>query len=66
MTRKVCTEVGINAEKILLGRDIEKLSDPQLVEAVDTADVFARLSPSHKQRAPARRSKPMANILKFS
>ncbi len=50
VTRKVCTEVGINAEKILLGRDIEKLSDPQLVEAVGTTDVFARLSPSHKQR----------------
>jgi Mg2+-importing ATPase len=50
VTRKVCTEVGINAEKILLGREVEGMSDAQLSEAVSTTDVFARLSPSHKQR----------------
>src|SRR6201987_1137868 len=50
VTRKVCTEVGINAEKIVLGRDVEGMSDSQLSEAVSTTDVFARLSPSHKQR----------------
>jgi Mg2+-importing ATPase len=50
VTRKVCTEVGINAEKIVLGRDVESMSDLQLSEAVSTTDVFARLSPSHKQR----------------
>jgi len=50
VTRKVCTEVGINAEKILLGRDVENMPDAQLSEAVSTTDVFARLSPSHKQR----------------
>jgi len=50
VTRKVCREVGINAEKIVLGRDVETMTDPQLVEAVETTDVFARLSPAHKQR----------------
>jgi Mg2+-importing ATPase len=50
VTRKVCTEVGINAEKILLGSQVETLSDPQLAEAVECTDVFARLSPVHKQR----------------
>jgi Mg2+-importing ATPase len=50
VTRKVCTEVGINAEKILLGNDVEKMSDEQLAEAVDGTDVYARLSPSHKKR----------------
>ena len=50
VTRKVCTEVGINAEKILLGSQVESMTDPQLSEAVETTDVFARLSPSHKQR----------------
>src|SRR6202040_1151870 len=39
-----------NAEKILLGRDIEGMSDPQLADAVGMTDVFARLSPAHKQR----------------
>jgi Mg2+-importing ATPase len=50
VTRKVCTEVGINAEKILLGNQVETMTDPQLAEAVETTDVFARLSPAHKQR----------------
>ena len=50
VTRKVCTEVGIDAEKIVRGRDVEAMSDAQLSEAVSTTDVFARLSPSHKQR----------------
>ncbi len=50
VTRKVCTEVGINAQKILLGNQVETMTDPQLAEAVETTDVFARLSPAHKQR----------------
>jgi Mg2+-importing ATPase len=50
VSRKVCTEVGINAEKIILGNDVEKLSDEQLAAAVETTDVFARLSPAHKKR----------------
>jgi Mg2+-importing ATPase len=50
VTRKVCTEVGINAQKIVLGSQVETMSDPQLAEAVETTDVFARLSPAHKQR----------------
>jgi Mg2+-importing ATPase len=50
VTRKVCTEVGINAEKIILGNDVEKMSDEQLTEAVDCTDVYARLSPAHKKR----------------
>jgi Mg2+-importing ATPase len=50
VTRKVCNEVGINAEKILLGKQVESMSDVDLAQAMETTDVFARLSPSHKQR----------------
>jgi P-type Mg2+ transporter len=50
VTRKVCTEVGINAEKILLGRQVELMTDRELADSVEVIDVFARLSPSHKQR----------------
>ncbi len=50
VTRKVCSEVGIHAEKILVGNDVEKMSDEQLAAAVETMDVFARLSPAHKKR----------------
>jgi P-type Mg2+ transporter len=50
VTRKVCSEVGIHADKILLGNDVEKMSDEQLAEAIDTTDIYARLSPAHKKR----------------
>jgi len=50
VTRKVCSEVGINAEKIVLGGQVETMTDAQLAEAVETTDVFARLSPAHKKR----------------
>jgi P-type Mg2+ transporter len=50
VARKVCSEVGINAETILLGRQVESMSDTELADAVEPIEVFARLSPSHKQR----------------
>src|SRR5277367_4427489 len=50
VTRKVCTEVGIDAEKILLGNDVEKMTDEQLADVIDRMDVYARLSPAHKKR----------------
>jgi Mg2+-importing ATPase len=50
VARKVCTEVGIHAEKILLGSQVEHLTEEQLATEVETTDVFARLSPAHKKR----------------
>jgi P-type Mg2+ transporter len=50
VTKKVCSEVGIHAEKILLGREVENLTDEQLAKEVETTDIFARLSPAHKKR----------------
>jgi Mg2+-importing ATPase len=50
VTRKVCTEVGINADKIILGNDVEKMSDEELSRAIENVDVYARLSPAHKKR----------------
>jgi Mg2+-importing ATPase len=35
---------------MLLGDDIEKMSDPELAEAAEKTALFARLSPAHKQR----------------
>lgn len=50
VTRKVCSEVGIAADQIILGNDVEKMSDEQLAEVIDRVDIYARLSPSHKKR----------------
>ena len=50
ISRKVCQDVGLSADPMLLGADIEKMSDPELAEASEKATLFARLSPAHKQR----------------
>ena len=50
VTRKVCSEVGLKADKIPLGNEVERMSDDELSELVDRFNVFARLSPAHKQR----------------
>jgi P-type Mg2+ transporter len=50
VTKKVCHDVGLPIEHILIGTDIETMNDEQLAEAAERVDIFARLSPSHKQR----------------
>jgi len=35
---------------MLLGGDVEKMSDAELADAAEKATLFARLSPAHKQR----------------
>jgi len=50
VTRKICHEVGIGTEHMLLGREVECLSDAELASAVEKATICARLSPAHKQR----------------
>lgn len=48
ITRKICSEVGVPAERIVLGSEIEDLLPSQLAELVDQVDVFAKLSPIQK------------------
>jgi P-type Mg2+ transporter len=50
ISRKVCKDVGLPADPMLLGGDVEKMSDAELAEAADKAALFARLSPAHKER----------------
>jgi Mg2+-importing ATPase len=50
VTRKVCWQVGLNADNILLGSKVETMTDHELAEAVESTHIFARLSPAHKQR----------------
>jgi len=50
VTRKVCRQVGLNADDILLGSKVEMMSDNELAAAAESTHVFARLSPAHKQR----------------
>ncbi len=50
ISRKVCKDVGLSADPMLLGGDVEKMSDAELADAAEKAALFARLSPAHKQR----------------
>jgi Mg2+-importing ATPase len=50
VSRKVCREVGIPTGRVLLGAQVEAMSDQELEAAVGEATLFARLAPNHKQR----------------
>ena len=50
ISRKVCKEVGLLPDPMLLGGEVEKMSDAELAEAAEKTTLFARLSPAHKER----------------
>jgi len=50
ISRKVCGDVGLAADPMLLGGDVEKMSDAELADTAGKTTLFARLSPAHKQR----------------
>ena len=49
ITAYICKEVGMPVEHLLLGSQIEAMSETELAEAVGTTSVFARLAPAHKE-----------------
>lgn len=50
VTKKVCEEVGLDVNYILLGNNVDIMSDEELSIAVDETNVFAKLSPLQKSR----------------
>ena len=50
VSRKICAEVGLATDRVLLGGQVETMSDAELAEAAENTTLFARLSPAHKQR----------------
>lgn len=50
VTATICRQVGIEVEHMLLGTAIEGMTDEQLDRSVESATVFAKLSPAHKKR----------------
>jgi len=53
VTRKICKEVNLEIDNILLGGDIEQMTDEVLAQKVETTTVFAKLSPAQKARVIA-------------
>jgi Mg2+-importing ATPase len=47
---KVCHEVGLDAGDVVVGSDIEHLSDDELAKLAQRTTLFARLTPMHKER----------------
>lgn len=50
VSRKICHDVGLAVEVILLGSQIEQMTDVELVNVVQNVVVFAKLSPQQKAR----------------
>ena len=50
VSKKICQEVGLQTEHMLLGNQVEAMSDVQLADEAEKVTLFARLSPAHKQR----------------
>ncbi|MCX6753195.1 MAG: magnesium-translocating P-type ATPase [Candidatus Nomurabacteria bacterium] len=50
VTRKICIDVGMQVDKILLGKDIEKFTEEELDKEIQGVSVFAKLSPYDKER----------------
>src|SRR5215475_7299068 len=50
VTKKICKEVGLPIEHAMLGKELEKLSEAQLCEAVERTTIFTKMSPVQKSR----------------
>ncbi len=49
ITAYICKEVGMPVDKILLGSQIEAMSEAELAEAASVTSIFAKLAPAHKE-----------------
>ena len=64
VTRCICNKVNINSKKIVLGNDIDKLSDQAVLRLLRKTNIFAKLSPIQKARI-VRLLKEDGNIVGF-
>jgi Mg2+-importing ATPase len=53
VTAKICREVGLEQRGLLLGSQIDAMSDDELTTAANASNVFAKLSPAQKERIVA-------------
>jgi len=50
VTRCVCRQVGLPVSRIILGSDLDNMTDTELSQTAEKADIFAKLSPQQKAR----------------
>lgn len=49
-TLNICKSAGLNSTNILLGSDIDKLNDKELLTKIEEVDIYARMNPLQKER----------------
>jgi Mg2+-importing ATPase len=64
VTRKICHQVGLEVRGLLLGSDIDRMGEEELTGAVETNNVFAKLTPAHKERI-VRRLRGAGHVVGF-
>lgn len=50
VARHVCGQVGIATDRVVLGEDLDRMSDPALAQVAEQVTIFARVSPAQKHR----------------
>jgi Mg2+-importing ATPase len=50
VTKKICRDVGIPINNIIMGNDLDNISDEDLTKQIDDVGIFAKLSPAQKSR----------------
>src|ERR1019366_1657482 len=50
VTRKICRDVGMPVNNVLLGREVEKMNDEELTEKLESTNILAKLNPIQKSR----------------
>ncbi len=64
VTKCICSKVGINSNKIVLGTQLDKLSDTAVLRLLRKTNIFAKLSPIQKARI-VRLLKDSGNIVGY-
>jgi Mg2+-importing ATPase len=50
VTRKVCEQLGFEVKGVVMGVDVAKMNDDALARVVEASNIFARVTPSQKDR----------------
>ncbi|VVB98174.1 Potassium-transporting ATPase ATP-binding subunit [uncultured archaeon] len=50
VTRKICRDVGLEVTGLVLGDEMDRMNDGELLLAAVKSNVFAKLAPAHKER----------------
>jgi Mg2+-importing ATPase len=50
VTRHICEQVGLNPGRIILGKELDRMTDAALAHTAEQTTIFARVSPAQKNR----------------